>query len=565
MMSMIGILVLSLIVMTGLFMIIENHEYIENIKTTLKLNNQTVINAMKREGYKDRPQAFKDYFNNTNMRGTCINKYGRVISDSEEYGKELPNHNGRKEIVDARKYGEGYDIRLSETTHKTTLYFATADTDGYVVRSAMTMKRIKGFEAVYFRYYIMIMLACIGLSLVLVTKLSDSISRPIRRLQKITASIADGNLEKRVSINRNDEIGQLAETFNNMAEKLQYTLNDSINQSNKLKAILTSMDSGVIAIDTGYKIIMINPYAREIFGIDSDIIGKNLMDSIRDFELEEIFKYGNGKYHEITIIWPRKRQLRIKTADIINNFKDKIGTVAVVQDITDIKRLENMRSEFVANVSHELKTPLTSIKGFAETLKYVDNSENKNKFLNIINDEADRLTRLIEDILILSHIENDNDDSNDRINIKSIIQDVCCLMEGTAKKKNINIAMDVSSLPDIYGNKDKFKQMMINLIDNAVKYSNKDGFVEVGDRLVNEDCIIWVKDNGVGISKEHKERLFERFYRVDKARSRSQGGTGLGLAIVKHIVMGFKGSIEVESEVGIGSKFIVKIPVSKQD
>jgi two-component system, OmpR family, phosphate regulon sensor histidine kinase PhoR len=325
------------------------------------------------------------------------------------------------------------------------------------------------------------------------------------------------------------------------------------------------MDSGVIAIDINYRIIMINPYARKIFGINENIIGNNLMDSIRNFELEDIFKEEKKEHREIKIIWPRERNLRIKTADIINDSNNKIGTVAVVQDITDIKRLENMRSEFVANVSHELKTPLTSIKGFSETLKYVDDDENKNKFLNIINDEADRLTRLIDDILTLSHIENYKNFERERINIKEVIENVCYLMKDTAKKKNIEIKSYASDVLNICGNKDRFKQMLLNLVDNAVKYSNEGGLVEVGNKLEGKNHIIWVKDNGVGISKEHQERLFERFYRVDKARSRRQGGTGLGLAIVKHIVMEFNGTIKIDSKVGMGSKFTVFIPVSKKD
>ncbi|WP_446899440.1 two-component system histidine kinase PnpS [Clostridium sp. LBM24168] len=561
MQSMLYILMPSLIIMTTLFMIIENYEYMQNMKQTLKINNQVVINALEKSNYVNKSSIFKDYFKNTTLRGTYIDNKGNVISDSEEYEKNLGNHNGRKEIKDARKYGTGYNVRLSDTTNKKTLYFATMMKDGNVVRSAITMQTIKGVEIRYYKYYIFIMILSIVMSSIFITRLSKSMLAPIKKLQEITRGMADGNLNKRVKIDRKDEIGELANTFNNMAGKLQSTLNDSIDQNNKLEAILTSMDSGVIAIDTNYKIIMINPYAKGIFGIEEDIIGKNLMDSIRDFELENVFKNEDGKYKEIKIIWPKERNLRIKTADIINNSGYKIGTVAVVQDITDVKRLENMRSEFVANVSHELKTPLTSIKGFSETLRYADDVENRNKFLDIINNEADRLTRLIDDILTLSHIENSKIGVTERINIASSIESVCYLVEEAAKKKNIKIVRYISRGPDIYGDEDKFKQMMINLVDNAIKYSDQGGEVKIVAQFKDNNCVIWVEDNGVGISKEHQGRLFERFYRVDKARSRSQGGTGLGLAIVKHIVIGFSGSIKVESELGKGSKFIVTIPI----
>jgi two-component system phosphate regulon sensor histidine kinase PhoR len=434
--------------------------------------------------------------------------------------------------------------------------------DGYIVRSSMTMQVVKGFENAYLKYYIIIMMLSIGISILLLNKFSKSIVGPVKKLQKITFDMANGQLDRRVNIRSKDEIGKLANTFNNMADKLELILNDFASQNNQLEAILKSMDSGVIAVDTNNKIIMINPYAKDMFRINRDIIGENLMDSIRDFELEDIFKYDDTDYREIKMLWPKERNLRVKTANIINGDHNRIGTVAVVQDITDIKKLENMRSQFVANVSHELKTPLTSIRGFSETLRYVKDDKNKNKFLNIIDDEANRLTRLIDDILTLSNIENNKEVVKDRIDINSVIRDVCYLMSSSAKKKDIHIETNISEVPDIYGDKDRFKQMIINLIDNAIKYSDNGGRVKIGTKFDANKSIIWVEDNGVGISEEHKQRLFERFYRVDKARSRSQGGTGLGLAIVKHIVISFNGKIKVESKIGVGSKFIVQIPVN---
>lgn len=556
---MLSTLIFSLIIMTTLFIIIENHEYIENMKQTLKVNNEIIINVLKDKNIKDKKNFFKNSFKNDVIRETYIDKYGRVLSDSMASEETMDNHNLRKEVKNARINGTGYDIRISATTNKSTLYFATTFGDGYVVRSAMSMQIIKGFESNYFKYYTIIMIFSVLMSIIFASRLSYSIVKPIKELQFTTSSITEGQLNRRVKTSSKDEIGQLGITFNNMADKLQATLKDSLDKQNKLEAILKSMDSGVIAVDPTYKIIMINPYAKEIFGISRNIIGQNLMDNIRDFELEDIFKNTKDDYRELKILWPKEKDLRVRTADIING-DEKIGTVAVVQDITDVKKLENMRSQFVANVSHELKTPLTSIKGFAETLKYVEDKENKNKFLNIINDEADRLTRLINDILTLSHIESSIGEKIEKIDVNKTIENVCCLMENSARKKNINIYREEKEIPNIWGDDDKFKQMIINLIDNAIKYSENGGKVIIGTEIKENNCVIWVKDTGVGISKEHLERLFERFYIVDKARSRTQGGTGLGLAIVKHIVMSFNGNISVESEVGKGSKFTVKIP-----
>ncbi|MFL0195989.1 two-component system histidine kinase PnpS [Clostridium sp. WILCCON 0269] len=560
MLYMLATLAFSMLITTLLFIVIENHEYIKNMKDTLKLNNEIIINIMRNQKIEDKSSFLKENFQSEITRETIINKNGKVLGDSVALESTMNNHNSRKEVQEARKEGTGYDIRTSDTTGKKTLYFATAFGNGYVVRSALTMQTIKGFENNYLRYYVFIMFFSILMSLAFASRLSKSIVKPLKELKCTTFSIASGNLNKRVIVNSEDEIGELSKTFNHMADELQSTLRDSVDKRNKLEAILKSMDSGVIAVDSNYKIIIINPYAKKIFGISKDIIGENLMDSIRDFELESIFKSVKKEYGEIKILRPKERDLRIKTDYIING-DEKIGIVAVVQDITDIKKLENMRSQFVANVSHELKTPLTSIKGFAETLKYVEDAKNRNKFLNIIDDEADRLTRLINDILILSHIESNEMDKVELININQIINDVCCMMETAAGKKHIKIKKINYKLPDILGDADRFKQMIINLVDNAIKYTNDGGMVKIGTSLKDNDCLIWVEDNGVGISKDHQERLFERFYRVDKARSRSQGGTGLGLAIVKHILLKFSGTIELESEVGKGSKFTVKIPL----
>jgi two-component system phosphate regulon sensor histidine kinase PhoR len=427
------------------------------------------------------------------------------------------------------------------------------------LRNYEVAQSIISIKSIYLKYYIAVVLVSILISVLVALRLSQSIIKPIEDLKFITSKIASGELYRRVNIIKNDEIGQLGITFNNMAYKLQVTLKNALDNQNELEAILKSMDSGVIAIDKNYNVIMINPYAKTIFGISRDIIGEKLMYNIRDFELEDIFKDTKEEYREIKIFWPKQRELRIRTADIISD-NEKIGVVAVVQDITDIKKLENMRSQFVANVSHELKTPLTSIKGFAETLKYVDDTINRDKFLNIINDETDRLTRLINDILTLSQIENSIEKKLEEVRVNDIIKDVICLMRTSAEKKNIKLLIEEEYIPNLLGDGDRFKQMLINLVDNAIKYSDKDASVKIGVKNEENACILWVEDTGVGIPEKHIGRLFERFYRVDKARSRSQGGTGLGLAIVKHIVKGFNGTITVESKVGKGSKFIVKIP-----
>lgn len=560
---MLGVLVISLVIVTMLFTFIVKYKYEENMKDRLQSSNLLVINLIEKDNIKDINLFFKENFKEAGIRVTYIDDNGDVLYDSIFDAETMENHSSRKEVKDAYSYGKGYAIRYSYSEGINVMYYATRFTGNNVIRSAIAMDSIRAFEGQYLRYYIIIIIFVVNIATLVSLSLANKIVKPLQELEAITFQIANGKLEKRANIKSRDETGKLASTFNHMAEELESTIKDSVDKKNKLQAILTSMESGVVAIDKKYKIILINPYAENIFGIHKNIIGENLMDNIRDFEIENVFKYDlkEKDYSEMQILHPEKRELRIKTANIVNG-NNIIGKVAVIQDITNIKKLENVRSQFVANVSHELKTPLTSIIGFSETLKDVEDEETKNKFLNIINEEANRLTRLINDILVLSDIENNKNKTIEKVDLNESIEDVFELMKSSAKIKNIEMIINGDKLPWIYGNKDEIKQMLINLVDNAIKYNNTHGCVLIQKKKTDNYCEIFIKDTGCGIPKEHIERLFERFYRVDKARSRAEGGTGLGLAIVKHIVLSLKGTIDVESEIGKGSTFVIKIPIS---
>ncbi len=560
--SILIILIFTLTIISSLFLITINNQYIESSKSRLKNNNSLILKVIGNEDPKNIVNFIKNNYKDNDIRVTLLDYKGNVLVDSKENRVELENHNKREEIINAKKNGEAYSVRYSNTRKVESVYFASKVNNDYIIRSAIDMKDIKLLEKNYSKYYISIILFSFILSFLFSSRISMAMIKPIKNLEFVTARIARGDFDRRVIINSEDEIGRLGRTFNTMADILENSLVEVRDKQNRLEAILKSMDSGVVAIDKEFKVIMINPYANKLFGIKRDIIGENLMDNIRDFELERVLKDKEPGYKEINILWPEKRTLRIKTTDIISKY-DNIGTVAVVQDITDIKKLENMREQFVANVSHELKTPLTSIKGFSETLKYVEDKKNREKFLQIINDEADRLTRLINDILVLSNIEKQKQELiKEEIDLNELIEKVYCLVKKSAEDKNIKINIVEGKVPLLIGNKDKYNQMIINLIDNAIKYTEPNGEVNIGTKQDKDNIIFWVEDTGVGISKEHLDRIFERYYRVDKARSRAEGGTGLGLAIVKHIVLGINGKIEVKSEPKKGTKFIVKIPLS---
>ena len=543
--------IFALIIVTSSFMALLNIKEINRSKDTLKSYNEIIIRNIDLGYYN-----FDDFIiNNSKVRFTLVDKDGNVIKDS--LNNNLENHSSREEIINAFKDGRASSTRYSETEGTNVVFYATKIDDNRVIRSSVPVSNIKFFTEGYFKYYFVIILFVILLSLGLSLKLIRAIIYPLKELEIATDKIANGDYSRRVNIHTNDEIGSLANTFNNMADQLNSKIIDSIDKQNKLEAILESMESGVIAVDNKQNVMLINPYAKNLFGINKDIIGKNISEYIIDYDIISFMRSIHEiETKEIKLLHPIPRELRVKKAPIINTKKIPIGVVITVLDITDIKRLENIRSQFVANVSHELKTPLTSIKGFAETLKYVEDNNTRNKFLDIIDKEAERLTTLINDILILSNIEN-NKMKEEEFNTSEVIYDVINMFSKEVNNKEVEINFYNKGSENLLGDRDKFYQMMLNLVENAVKYSNNKTVINIRTYTIKNYEYIEVEDNGIGIPADDLPRIFERFYRVDK--SRAKGGTGLGLAIVKHIVKMFNGEVYVDSEVNKGTKFTIKL------
>ena len=548
--SVIITVIFALVIITTSFMALSSIQEVENTKVILKHYNEIISKLISNNDY-----DFKDFkFNNTEVRVTIINKDNKVIYDTaDEKGMDYSN---KDEIKLARENDIGYVNRKSNALKSDMIYCATKLKDGTIIRTGVTEPSIKIFYGNNVKFYAGAMIIVLVLSIALAFKLVRIIVDPVKHLQYVTSKIANGNLQTRVNMNSNDELGQLGKTFNNMADQLQSKINEVVDKQNRLESILKSMQSGVIAVDNNEAIITINPYAKRIFGITRDVTGEKLKNCIEDKNVYDIFENDDENEVEVKIKKPMRRFLKIKKATAINGYK-QIGKVIAIQDITEMKRLENIRSQFVANVSHELKTPLTSIKGFAETLRYVDDEETKNNFLDIIDKESERLTRLINDILVLSNLESNNVEKLEEFMPDDIVREVINILQNQAIKKSINLTFKSNSKSYILGQRDKFFQVALNIIENGIKYSNEGDSVTVTSYNEDENYILKVKDTGIGIPEEDLPRIFERFYRVDKARK--SGGTGLGLAIVKHIVKSFGGNIEVKSELNKGSEFIFKI------
>ena len=510
--------------------------------------------------------------NTIESRITIIDYDGNVLGESQTDYSSMENHLGRKEVQQAIQGKTGEDIRFSSTLKMDFLYIAvpSSQTES-IIRVSVPLDQLKKINAQIWLYCIIGIIAGLLLTTLLAFRFASTISNPVRELIFASKEIADGNYLKRVAVQSNDELGQLAATFNEMADKLDNTVVDLTDKNMKFDAILNSMTNCFVAVDSKMRIILINSIAIRFFCLgDEGILGKKLIEVIRNHQINEIIQQtiesNRPSVSEIPISMPEDGTFRVYASPIkaANSTDVNSGCIITIHDITTMKKLEQIRTEFVSNVTHELKTPLTSIRGFVETLRSgaVNDADVADKFLEIIDIEAERLTMLINDILQLSEIENNFSDTNiSTHNLSDIITEVISILQGSADKKNVRLIIEAAPRIIIQVNRDRIKQMLINLIGNAINYNIENGSVRIKAAKSDGRLVISVADTGIGIAEQHLPRIFERFYRVDKGRSRNMGGTGLGLSIVKHIVNLYDGDIKVESEPGKGTEFIVQLPV----
>ncbi len=517
-------------------------------------------------------RQIKDFGDNLGTRITIIGTEGQVLADSKRDPLKMENHLYRPEVQEVLTGAVGKEVRYSSTLDTDMKYVALAIEDKGqiigIIRSSLTLDKL---NQLYQGIWIVLLRAgfiAILISVVLSLKLINQITNPIREMTTVAQKIANGFLDQQLVVRTKDEIGQLARMFNHMVKRLKKKMQEISSEKNKVEAIVTSIGDVVIAVDEAGRIILFNIAAQRIFGTNEEgVLGGSIIQVTKNYRLAQLVEDALDNEEiateEIEILLPEERTFRAQVAPIAG---DNQGAVAVLRDITDIRRLEKMRKEFVGNVSHELKTPLTSIKGYVETLLAGEHdSDTYQNFLSIINDEADRLEKLIEDLLNLSKIESNFDYfTEEDVDLIGIINNASLLLESKAGKKNIELNFDLPyEFPIIKGNREQLSRVMINLIDNAIKYTDKNGKIEIRVyQSESEDyLVVEVEDNGMGIPKKDLPRIFERFYRVDKARSRKLGGTGLGLSIVKHIIEQHQGEIGVESEAEKGSKFYFKLPI----
>lgn len=425
-------------------------------------------------------------------------------------------------------------------------------------------------DAMHNRLPMMIVLAfavaCIGFAI-----LQVSIVRTDSFLESVLSVLSDfseGKFDSRISA-KGDSIGQTAR-FNEIMGRIQDRVFRQKTRNQALSTVMNHMQNGILAVDDQLNVILVTPAAKQLLGIVGSPEGHPIQQVSRDVKLDEVLRAAmnqEGVYtNEVaarTQAGRGHRPIRLYVSPMMKE-DQAVGAVALVEDVTELRRLEQVRTDFAANVSHELKTPLTSIKGFVETLQNgaIRNPEMADKFLRIIMLEADRLTRLINDILSITKMESGKDEvPPERVRLDKIAHDICDMLSILASEKGVTIHSRLNDQPSyVMGNPDHVEQMMINLVENAIKYNKQGGSVTVSVFNSDNTVNLLVGDTGIGISEEHLPRMFERFYRVDKGRSRSMGGTGLGLAIVKHIVRKMDGMIEVRSKLGEGTEFLISLP-----
>ncbi|EOD1913332.1 two-component system histidine kinase PnpS [Listeria monocytogenes] len=507
-------------------------------------------------------------------RITVIDSKGDVVADTKKDPEKLDNHMNRPEVTDILKKGEsvGISIRESDSLGYSMLYVAVpvkhqGKTDG-VLRISISLESVDAAVAKLWGNLALIF----GIALVIIAAISvfiaRKITRPVREIIEVSTDLANHKYDSRIHGKISGELQDLSISVNTLAESLETQMFEIKQNEQRLNAIVQNLVSGVMLINVDKQVIMTNRTMYQILG-ETEITGKPFYEVIKSFALSQLieatFETKTIQQKEIILYFPREMILDASVSPILGENGEITGIILLLHDITQIRHLENVRSEFVTNVSHELKTPVTALKGFAETLldgAMYDEVLLK-KFLTIIKEESDRLHRLIMDILALSRIEQNPVAENvELVDVDEVIEQSARTIFEMATEKNIRVTIPekTSASVMIETDRDKLQQIGINLLSNAINYTPVDGKVEV--KLIEQEAevIIEVTDNGIGIPAKDIDRVFERFYRVDKARSRHSGGTGLGLSIVKHLVENCGGRIEVESQEEVGSTFRVTLP-----
>ncbi|NOZ07636.1 MAG: cell wall metabolism sensor histidine kinase WalK [FCB group bacterium] len=508
------------------------------------------------------------------VRITLIDEKGVVLADSDEKPWKMGNHADRPEIVAAREKTIGTSIRYSATLKHEMMYLAySVEIRGkpLIIRVSLPLTSLeKNIAGIYWKILMGALL--IGLAALIASYyIARKIASPLKLMKAVAENYAEGDFSSQLELNSSLEVNSLAGSLNRMARQLDDRIRTISRQKNEQNAILTSMIEAVIAVDNEGKILMINKAAKRMFSIrEKNPIGKKAAAILTNSDLKTfIDELVSGKQRlkkELKLKWDFFGQVYVTGTVLEDEEGSSLGAVIVLNDITKIKESEKIRTEFVANVSHELKTPITAIKGYVETLGDLEEPAEFKKFLKIIDKHSDHLNSIVDDLLELSRIEAQENQAQLDFPleaIRDVFDEALLVCEDLCRQKKIEIRVECTENFLLPMNSRLMREALVNLLNNALKYSDEGSKIILKAVQKGGNLIISVQDFGIGISPKHVYRVFERFYRVDKARSKKLGGTGLGLSIVKHIANVHKGRVWVKSQKGKGSIFYLKIPMMR--
>jgi two-component system phosphate regulon sensor histidine kinase PhoR len=496
-------------------------------------------------------------------RVTLVSRDGTVMGDSELDAPQLPavdNHASREEVVDAVARGLGSSVRYSTTTGTNTMYAAVPIVRGGVLvgtaRIALPLTEVQSAINAMRKSLATGALVALVVAFGISISAAQLTSRKLRQLTDAAREMAAGNLAARTRATGHDEIVTLGKALDQLAGSLSASLDALRSERDLLTGILSGMNEGVLVVDQQHRIVLINPALREMLLVGQDAVGKPVLQVVRNAELNAVLETATpGATTEVELdlagLRPRRALVRAVTLQ-----EPAGGVVAVFVDVTELRRLEAVRRDFVANASHELRSPLTTVRAAAETLSTVDDAKTAARFVELIQRNAERLSNLIDDLLELSRIESrELKLEAEPLDLESLADRTLAQHAHRAQLKRIQLTADLAGLPRVRADRRALEHVLGNLVDNALKYCPDGATVQIDATVEDRTVRLCVKDSGPGIYPEHLTRIFERFYRVDAGRSRELGGTGLGLSIVKHLVEAMGGQVSVESTPGSGSTF----------
>jgi two-component system, OmpR family, phosphate regulon sensor histidine kinase PhoR len=500
----------------------------------------------------------------SSVRLTVIDTSGRVLADSRADPATMENHRLRPEVIEALREGSGTATHLSRTLGKDMMYVAyrtvIAGSRPVIVRTSLELAVAQQLTSDTNRKVLIAAAILVILAVLLSLLFAARVTRPINDLTRAARRIAAGDFAVRVNSRRRDEFGRLGITMNEMTGQIQLLLARIATEKSEFETVVRAMKEGVVELDHERRIILANEAFSRAFGIptETSLAGKFLWELVRNPDLQSLVA-GNETGREVRV---QDRVFSV-AGSVVSAEPERV--LFVFHDITELKRLEQLKADFIANVSHELRTPLTAIKGFTETLE-TEVPPDQQRFLAIIARHTDRLISMVNDLLLVSRLETEGQGLElAELDLGEVIREVAQMFEKRAAEKNLQATIDVApGAPRVRGDRFLLEQLIINLLDNAIKYTPEGGTIAIriseSEAAGGKRLAVSVADSGVGIPAEHLPRIFERFYVVDKNRSRELGGTGLGLSIAKHIVLAHSGDISVRSVVGKGTTFTVLLP-----